>query len=118
MTRHLLVLSAVIVGFGVLSTIALSDVGYWGILAPHFQSWGAAQVFADLLILGALSCIWMVTDSRKRGIAVWPFVALTLVAGSFGPLLYLATREIRASGKAPVRLPSDSLEPVDKELQK
>lgn len=99
MTSRLLTLSIVIVGFGVLSAIALLDAGYWGILAPHFQSWGAAQVFTDLVILAVLSCIWMVVDARKRRIAAWPFVEVTLVAGSFGPLLYLVTREIRTAGE-------------------
>lgn len=99
MTGRLLTLAIVILGFGVLSAVALLDVGYWGILAPHFRSWGAAQVFTDLVILGVLSCFWIVADARERGITAWPFVAVTLVAGSFGPLLYLATREIRTAGK-------------------
>jgi hypothetical protein len=99
MTSRLLRIAIVILGFGVLSAIALLDVGYWGILAPHFRSWGAAQVFADLVILAVLSCIWMVADARRRGIKAWPFVAVTLVAGSFGPLLYLMMRETRTSGE-------------------
>src|SRR5579871_765668 len=99
MTTRLVALAVVVLGFGALSATALLDVGYWGILAPHFKSWGAAQVFTDLVILGVLSCIWMISDARKCGIAAWPFVAVTLVAGSFGPLLYLVTREIRASGE-------------------
>jgi hypothetical protein len=98
LTNRLLILSLVIAGFGVLSAIALVDAGYWGIIAPHFQSWGAAQVFTDLVILAVLSCIWMLADARKRGIPAWPFIAVTLFAGSFGPLLYLVMREIRAPG--------------------
>ena len=97
MMGRLLMLAAIILAFGVLTAIALFDVGYWGIIAPHFQSWGAAQVFTDLVILAVLSCLWMVTDARKRGLVAWPFVAFTLVAGSFGPLLYLVARQLRAS---------------------
>jgi hypothetical protein len=81
--------------FGVLTAIALADVGYLGILLPHFQGWGPAQVLADLVILATLSCIWMVGDGRERGINPWPFVAVTLLAGSFGPLSYLVARELR-----------------------
>lgn len=73
------------------------DVGYLGILKPHFLSWGAAQVFADLVILAVLACVWMVKDAPQRGLSAWPFVLITLVAGSFGPLCYLAVRELRAS---------------------
>lgn len=95
MSSRLVALSAVIVSFGALSAIALSDVGYLGIILPHFQSWGAGQVLADLVIAAGLACFWMVADARERGRKAWPFVALTLVAGSFGPLLYLALRELR-----------------------
>jgi hypothetical protein len=99
--NKLLLLGAVIVGFGGLTTAALLDVGFWGIIAPHFESWGGAQVFTDLVILAVLSCIWMWRDGQKQGILAWPFVVLTLVAGSFGPLLYLVAREARATKEAP-----------------
>ena len=94
-TRLLLVLT-VIVAFAVLTTMALLDVGFSGILEPHFQSWGGAQVFVDLVIVCLLACIWMVNDAPSRGLSAWPFVLITLVAGSFGPLSYLAVREWRA----------------------
>lgn len=86
-------LLGVIAAFGVLTFIALADVGYLGIVLPHFQSWGAGQVFADLVILALLACAWMVADARRHGLAAWPFVCVTLLAGSFGPLGYLAWRE-------------------------
>ncbi len=96
MTARLLTLSIVILAFGALSAVALWDVGYWGIIAPHFQSWGAAQVFTDLVILALLACLWMVRDARQHGLPVWPFLVLTLLAGSFGPLFYLVARELRS----------------------
>jgi len=96
MTSRLIVILLTLGGFGVLSAIALLDVGYLGIIEPHFQSWGAAQVFADLAILALLACVWMVNDARARGLPAWPFILITLVAGSFGPLLYLVTREVRS----------------------
>lgn len=96
MTLRILTLTTVLVLFATLTTIALLDVGLLGIIEPHFQSWGAAQVFADLVIIALLACVWMVGDARARGLPAWPFVALTLVAGSFGPLVYLLWRERRA----------------------
>jgi uncharacterized membrane protein YqjE len=96
MSARLLALFVVLVLFGALTAVALADVGYLGILEPHFRSWGAGQVLADLVILGLLACIWMVNDARQRGATVWPFVLLTLAAGSFGPLLYLLAREMSA----------------------
>ncbi len=101
MSARLIVLVAVIGGFTLLTALALMDVGYFGILKPHFLSWGAAQVFADLVIALMLVCIWMVNDARVRGMSAWPFIAITLVMGSFGPLLYLVVREMRSTGPRP-----------------
>jgi len=95
MSIRLVTLLVVIVLFGALTVVALLDVGYLGIVRPHFQAWGPAQVLADLVILAVLSCVWMVGDARARGTNPWPFVLLTLVAGSFGPLFYLVARELR-----------------------
>ena len=95
MSLRLAALLLVTAVFGALTAVALAQVGILGIFRPHFQSWGPAQVFADLVILAVLSCFWMVGDGRRSGIRAWPFVVLTLLAGSFGPLLYLVTRELR-----------------------
>ena len=81
--------------FALLTAVAVAQVGILGIFRPHFQSWGPAQVFADLVILAVLACFWMVADGRRSGVPAWPFVVLTLLAGSFGPLLYLVAREVR-----------------------
>lgn len=95
MSIRMFCLATVLTLFSLLTTVALVDVGYLGIIEPHFQSWGAAQVFADLVIIALLACVWMVNDARARGLHAWPFVVLTLVAGSFGPLVYLLWRERR-----------------------
>jgi hypothetical protein len=97
MSARLVVLLVVLVLFGALTGMALLDVGYLGIIEPHFQSWGAGQVFADLVILAVLSCFWMHGDAPTRGLSAWPFIVLTLAAGSFGPLAYLLVRELRAT---------------------
>ena len=97
MSYRLMSLLAVLILFGVLSALALIDVGYVGIIKPHFRSWGGAQVFTDLVILAVLACGWMRRDARAHGMAAWPFIAITVVAGSFGPLLYLVAREVHAA---------------------
>ena len=96
MTIRLIGLVAVILCFGLLSTFALMDAGYVGIITMHFRSWGGAQVFADLVILAILACRWMRRDAPAHGLPAWPFIAITLVAGSFGPLIYLAVREMQS----------------------
>lgn len=101
MSIRLLLLIVVIGLFGVLSALALAEVGYLGIIEPHFQSFGAGQVFADLVIALAFAVIWMVADGRAQGINPWPFVVATLFLGSFGVLFYLVLRELRSSASKP-----------------
>jgi hypothetical protein len=79
--------------FGALTAAALWQHGYWGILAPHFQSFGGGQVFADLVIALTLVMVWMWRDAKATGRNVWPWLVLTLAFGSFGPLIYLVTRK-------------------------
>jgi hypothetical protein len=102
MSARLIVLVAVIGGFALLTALALLDVGYFGILEPHFLSLGAGQVFADLVIALTLACIWMVNDAREHGMSAWPYIAITLLMGSFGPLAYLLVRELRSMARRPV----------------
>jgi hypothetical protein len=90
MQRALLLITLAL--FGALTVVALWHHGFWGILEPNFKSWGPAQVFADLVIALTLVMVWMWHDARALGRNVWPWIGLTLVAGSFGPLLYLLTR--------------------------
>lgn len=54
-----------------------------------------AQVVVDLYIMAGLAIVWMFHDCRKRGKSIRyfiPFVAITLVFVSMGPLLYLMFR--------------------------
>ena len=101
MSTRAITLAAIIAAFAVLSTLALQDVGYLGIIRPHFQSWGGAQVFTDLVILAALAIRWMLRDAPARGLPAWPFILITLFLGSFGPLTYLLVRELRATSPNP-----------------
>ena len=91
MQRSLLVVTLIL--FGALTMAALWQHGYWGILAPHFQSFGGAQVFVDLVIALSLFLAWMWRDAKATGRNPWPWVFATLSLGSFGPLLYLLTRK-------------------------
>jgi len=98
--RALIVL--VIALFAVLSGAALWYHGYWGIIAPTFRSFAAAQVFADLVIALALVMVWMWRDARAQGRNPWPWILATLVVGSFGPLVYLLSRREAVSSASEV----------------
>lgn len=86
-------ISITLILFGGLTAAALWYHGYWGILAPHFQSFGGAQVFVDLVIALGLVMIWMWQDAKACDRNPWPWIIATLALGSFGPLIYLLTRQ-------------------------
>ena len=51
-----------------------------------------AQVVIDLYLLAALACVWMYRDARGKGrslASVLPYLLLTAVFVSIGPLLYI-----------------------------
>lgn len=97
MQRTLLLITIIL--FGALTAVALWQHGYWGIIAPHFQTFGAGQVFADLVIALTLVMVWMWSDAKATGRNIWPWIVVTLVLGSFGPLFYLLTRKSTAATK-------------------
>ena len=87
MTRLLII--AVIIPFLLLTYFALMNHGYWGVIEHQFQSFASAQVFTDLVIALALFLLWMWRDAAANGRNPWPWIVLTFVSGSLGPLLYL-----------------------------
>ncbi|MES2817486.1 MAG: DUF2834 domain-containing protein [Pseudomonadota bacterium] len=63
-----------------------------------------AQVVIDLYLLATLACIWMYQDNKARHkpfISVAPYIAITVVFVSIGPLLYLVVRSFSKTEKAP-----------------
>lgn len=51
-----------------------------------------AQVVIDLYLLGSMACIWMYRDARAKGrslFSILPYLLLTAIFVSIGPLLYL-----------------------------
>lgn len=94
MKRILLIVAITL--FGVLTAAALWQSG-GNFVDWHVKSFGGGQVFADLVIALTLAMVWMWHDAKAKGRNVWPWIALTLATGSFGPLIYLVTRPV--SGK-------------------
>ena len=90
----------VLAAFGLYSSWVLWTHGYVAIWQAGMASAPALQVLLDLVIACGLISAWMLGDAKARGLNAWPFVAITLAAGSFGPLSYLLWREHRA--EAPV----------------
>ncbi len=86
-------LSLILLAFGAFSVYVMWDFGYLGIWRAGFANAAALQILLDLVITCGLIAGWMIADARSRGLKAWPFVGITLAAGSFGPLLYLLYRE-------------------------
>lgn len=91
MQRTLITVTLIL--FGAISAVALWQHGFWGIIEPHFQSFGGGQVLADLVIALTLVMVWMWRDAKATGRNPWPWIVATLALGSFGPLIYLLTRQ-------------------------
>jgi len=95
-----LALMLILAAFGAYSSYAMLQVGYLGIWQAGFASAGSLQVLLDLVIACLLISSWMVIDARRNGRNPWPFVLVTLAAGSFGPLLYLLLAPRRQAARA------------------
>lgn len=93
-------LGVVLLAFGGLTVAAVLQHGYVGIFQYQLRSLAGLQVLADLGIALGLVLVWLWRDARASGRKPWPWVLLTLAAGSFGPLLYLL------SARRQQRLPS------------
>jgi hypothetical protein len=102
MNARLVLLVAVLVGFSAQTAHALVTLGYVGFFEQVLGTLAGRQVLVDIVIACGLILFWLVDDARARGRAWLPYVALTLVLGSIGPLAYLIHRELRAA-RAPTR---------------
>jgi len=87
--------------FVALTAYAVFAEGYFAFVPASLafatgSVWGAQVIIDFLLALGV--CLgFVIADARRRGQSAWPFVALTLVLGSIGPLAYLIHRERSAA---------------------
>lgn len=81
----------ILIPFTALTAYAVYEVGYIGVLDYQLHSPAGWQVFADLVIACVLLLGWIIPEAKKNGRNPWPFVGITMLLGSFGPLLYLAT---------------------------
>jgi hypothetical protein len=96
MSRILIVITLVL--FGTLTGIAVWHDGISGIFRSISSSFGAAQIYVDLIIALVLIMIWMWQDAKSTDRIIWPWIVATLLTGAFAPLLYLLTR--KSTGKA------------------
>jgi len=101
-TVLIFVLALITLDFAALSGYAMLEHGYFGLFEYQLATSAGWQVLADLVIVCTLAIVWMIGDARRHGRNPWPYVAITLFAGSFGPLLYLLVGALRQPGTRPV----------------
>jgi hypothetical protein len=89
----LLVLGAIMTGAAWMEVL-------WGIFSAISHSYGSLQIFADLVIALALALalvlVLMWRDAKSAGRSIWPWIGVTPLAGSFGPLLYFVMSKEKA----------------------
>ena len=83
----LLLITAV---FAAITASVVARTGLAGFYQQLLDSPAAWQTLADITIALGLVLAWMWQDARRNGRRFWPWVPVTLLAGSFGPLLYMS----------------------------
>ena len=110
MNRKQWLLAIVLADFSILNAYVLYQYGYGGFVELVMANAATVAVLVDLTIALSLIAVWMWNDAKGRGISALPYLGITLVLGSIGPLLYLlriAGR--REPGVAPARLVANSV---------
>lgn len=82
-------LALVFAAFGAYSLYVIAELGYLGLWQALLSTLAGWQAVLDLLIASVLLLGFLWRDAQRSGRRFWPYVLLTLAAGSFGPLLYL-----------------------------
>lgn len=69
-----------------------------GIFSAISHSYGPLRIFADLVIALALALVLVLMwrDAKSAGRSIWPWIGVTPLAGSFGPLLYFVMSKEKA----------------------
>jgi hypothetical protein len=80
----------------------IESVGYVGFFEQALSSPVGIQLVVDVVLSLTLALVWMRNDSKASGVPFAPYLAVTLVLGSAGPLGYLLHRELRARRAASV----------------
>jgi len=110
MNKKQWLLAIVLADFCVLNAYVIYQYGYGGFVELAMANAATVALLVDLTIALSLVAVWMWNDAKARGISALPYLGLTLVFGSIGPLLYLlriAGR--REAGLAPARLVTDAV---------
>ena len=79
----------VLLAFADLNAYVVWHYGYMGFWELITANAATIAALVDLTIALGFVTVWMWRDAHRRGITVAPYVVLTALLGSIGPLLYL-----------------------------
>jgi hypothetical protein len=92
----------VLVLFLAYTLYVIGTVGVADFIRQSLGSPVAVQVAIDLVLSLTLALTWMRGDAKASGIPFAPYLLVTLVLGSIGPLGYLLHKEMKARRAAAV----------------
>ena len=95
MNFRLFLLLDVLVTFLGYTLYVLATVGYVAFFQQALATPVGIQLVVDVVLALSLALIWMRGDAKTSGVPFAPYVVVTLVLGSVGPLGYLLHRELR-----------------------
>jgi hypothetical protein len=84
-----IILGLVLLDFSALTVWAVAEHGYVGVFEALLANAATITAGTDLVIALGLITVWMWRDAKARGRNVLPYVGLTALLGSIGPLAYL-----------------------------
>ncbi len=93
-----IVLGLVLFDFAALTAYVIAQHGYLGFFELATANSATVLMGVDLLIALGLVALWMWRDARERGTSAIPYLLVTALFGSAGPLLYMIVRERSAIG--------------------
>ncbi len=91
-----ILIAAVLVDFLALTAWAIANAS-WAALAEMLSSPLGIQVAVDLCIALTFASVWIWRDAKSRGLNPVPWIVLTWMTGSPGPLAYAIRRELAAA---------------------
>jgi hypothetical protein len=100
MNIRLFLLLDVLVTFLAYTLYVIGTVGYVDFFRQALASPVGVQLVIDLVLSLALALTWMRSDAKSSGVPFAPYLVVTLVLGSAGPLGYLLHRELRDRASA------------------
>ena len=92
MSARKMILALVFVAFSIFTGEVVYAYGYMAFFDWALKSPVTIQLSLDLVISLSLVVTWMIVDARRQNRSALPYVLLTLVLGSIGPMLYLLRR--------------------------